>query len=92
MGFKDRGDSRFCFATYDSSSNEEDDENDFDFNLPVKRNKSRHKYYSGPIRFKANYNGIGYVASTADHLQGKGLVVTYKECVTCRNGEGASKR
>lgn len=78
MGFKDRGSSKYCFKNYEESPDESEEDADFevDFNdqgfmLPKKRpyqlkQEKKKKYYDGPITFKNNLFGIGYVPTKTD--------------------------
>jgi hypothetical protein len=68
MGFKDRGHSRYCFKHYDSPGSSDDDYDDLDAETLLARQESTtrkskgNKYYTGPLTFKADYQGIGYRA------------------------------
>jgi hypothetical protein len=55
MGFKDRGHTKFCFKSYDEDDLSDDYQDDL--LLPQKR---RLRYYDGPVKFKDNFNGVGY--------------------------------
>eukprot|EP00347_Sterkiella_histriomuscorum_P000370 403376125 len=78
MGFKDRGSSKYCFNHYEDSPEESEDDmqqqqDAFDhlgFMIPQKRQRQKEqkgkKYYDGPIGFKNNLFGIGFVPTRSD--------------------------
>ena len=65
MGYTERGLNKRMFKSYESPDESDEEEDYGEWKKRDIKHKGK-KYYDGPIRFKSNYNGLGYQPSAHD--------------------------